>query len=258
MVDLCVEYIESGHCILFLGPNFALDSGGKKIHEQIKTHLQTSSFAEKLDFSYDNLFIFKESKPRAADKMRLNLELKKSYKNIKTHDIYNKIAAIPFSAIISCSPDDLIKRAHDEEQFDINFQYYSRKGVNSTANGEKKQATYLYNVFGFYDNEDSLITTYESFFKFIISILGDEQKLPLELRNRIAQAKIFVLMGFDLTKWYMPLLVHKIHSFKQEGNETTAMINKDNKVDDKTEKFLPVETIVLNGNSEPVINALFH
>ena len=67
----------------------------------------------------------------------------------------------------------------------------------------------LYNLFGSIADENSLITTYDAFFNFFISVIGEEHKLPLELQNRLTEANFFVFIGFDLTKWYIPLLMHK-------------------------------------------------
>lgn len=269
-IEICINYLEEGKCVLFLGPQFAMDEAGQKVHAHLKSYLQQTPFKDKLDFSYDNLFIFKNPKPRSGDKMRLNIQLKNKYQTLKPHEIYQLIPYIPFSAIISCSPDSYLKKAFKKVNQDIHFRYYSRKGAsNSTAesnsttesNGtipENPPLPFLYNVFGYITDEESLITTYESFFKFIISIMGEEQQLPLELRNHVADAKIILFMGFDMTKWYIPLLIHKLNSFNQNDYSATALINKDNKMDEKTEKFFPIEMLVLEGDSIPTIKTLYN
>lgn len=260
-IEICVNYLEEGKCVLFLGPQFAIDESGVKIHKHLKTHLQESTFKDQLDFSYDNLYIFKASKPRTGNKMRLNIELKKVYLSVKPNEIYQLIPHLPFSAIISCSPDHYLKEAFEKINLGIQFRYYSRKGAASSADtasgSQNNNAPFLYNVFGYIADEDSLITTYESFFRFIISIMGEEQQMPLELRNRIADAKVILFMGFDMTKWYIPLLVHKLNSFNKEGYSATAVINKDNTLDEKTEKFFPIEMLVLDGDSIPTVKTLY-
>ena len=192
-------------------------------------------------------------------KMLLNIELKKNYNEVAPHSVYNKIPSIPFSAIISCSPDIFLKKAFKENNLDSNFHYYSQKGATNENVNTDKSVSFLYNVFGYLNDEDSLITTYESFYKFIISIMGEEQQLPLELRNRIVDSKIFLFMGFDLTKWYVPLLIHKLNSYKQDQKDTdaTALINNDNTFNENTEQHFPLEMIVLNGDSIPTIDAIF-
>ncbi|MEL7533908.1 MAG: SIR2 family protein [Bacteroidota bacterium] len=254
-LELCVNYLSEGKCILFLGPQFAMDQEQKKIHENIRTHLQSSLFNDKLDFHYDNLYIFSQPKPRTGDKMRLHIELKKQYQKTEPHEIYDKLAEIPFSAVISCSADGFLKEAYERKEKPLHFCYFSRKGGTSEEPPELDMPI-LYNVFGYVGDEDSLITTYESFFRFIISMMGDEQQMPLELRNRIVEAKIFVFMGFDFSRWYIPLLVHKLTSFKGDDDSTTALVDQGNKLDEKSVSFYPIEMLVLDGESVNTVDQL--
>ncbi|MEM6346909.1 MAG: SIR2 family protein [Bacteroidota bacterium] len=254
-LELCVNYLSEGKCILFLGPQFAIDQEEAKVHEKIRTHLQSSSFKEKLDFHYDNLYIFNQPKPRTGDKMRLHIELKKQYQQAEPHQVYDKLAEIPFSAIISCSADGFLKDAYERKKKPLHFCYFSRKGGTSEEPAQPDMPI-LYNIFGYIRDEDSLITTYESFFRFIISVMGEEQQMPLELRNRIVEAKIFVFMGFDFSRWYIPLLVHKLNSFKGEESETTGLVDKGNVFDDKAASFYPIEMLVVEEESIDTIEAL--
>lgn len=260
-LDLCINYIEEGKCILFLGPQFAIDEKEQKVHQLVKDHLLQSAFKEKLDYSYDNMYVFRDPKPKTGDKMRLNIELKKVYQNISPHSLYDQLPFIPFSAIISCSPDHYLRDRFNRLNLPVQFQYFSRKG-NANPTAYQEEVPLLYNLFGSIEDEDSLITTYTSFYKFIISVMGEEQVLPLELRNRIAEAKIFVLMGFDLTQWYIPLLAHKINSFRKEEVDRgeihrTAMINMDNTIDDHCKRTFPIELMIVNGQTIPTVETIY-
>lgn len=254
-LDLCVNYLSEGKCILFLGPQFSMSQDKGKVHEQIKTHFQASPFKDKLDFHYDNLYIFSQPKPPTGDKMRLHIELKKQYQQIQAHESYDKLAEIPFSAIISCSPDSFLKDAYARKDKPLHFCYFSRKG-GTTEEPSQPDIPILYNIFGHIGDEDSLITTYESFFGFIISMMGEEQQMPLELRNRIVEAKIFVFMGFDFSRWYIPLLVHKLASFKGDDDNTTALVDQGNILDGKSASYYPIEMLILEGESVNTIEQL--
>lgn len=257
-IESCLTSISQDHCVLFLGPNFAIDADGNKIHELIESKLKDQGYGDKLDFNYENLYLFKNSDSKSLEKVKLNVTIKKLYQSLKPSDIYNKIASIPFSAIISCSPDKYLVEAHNRQEFDYNFQHYSRKGVGRNIKKHTPNATYIYNVFGDIEVEDSTINTYESFYKFVMSIMGDQQVLPPQLTDRIADANIFLFMGFDLTKWYMPLMVHKLHSFKQESGDTIAVLNLDNTFNEQTPNFLPLELAISDNNSEAVIATLYN
>lgn len=256
-LDLCLNYLEQGKCILLLGPRFALDTDGNLLHKKLKDHLRRTAFKDKLDLGFDNLFIFKDAKPSSIQKMQLNIELRNFFEKEEPHEIYQKIPYLPFEAVISCSPDLYLKQAFEEEKVPFFFQYYSHKGV--IVPQRKGDAPILFNVFGNIEIEDSLITTFENFFKFIISIIGDEQKIPVDLQNVIAKAKLLVFCGFDLTKWYIPLLVHKLNTFriKEETDLSVALINKDNFHQQDTGRFYPLDILIEEDESVPMIEQLY-
>ena len=84
----------------------------------------------------------------------------------------------------------------------------STKKRNSPDINRPSIATPLvYNFFGCIDEEDSLVITYDDLFDFLFSILGQNQRLPRELKNVIRSARIFLFLGFDFNKWYMKMLL---------------------------------------------------
>lgn len=214
-------------------------------------------FSKKLDYGFENLFIFKKNKPETVDKLRLNQKLKEIYSAVRPHPLYDRLAVMPFSAVISCSPDLMLKQAMEQKSIGANYYFYSPKG--NAGRRSIPDWPILFNVFGDIEVEDSLITTYADFFKFVISILGDEQQLPLDLKNAIASAKIFLFCGFDLTKWYIPLLVHKLHKYKEEsGNpDLSAIIDHDNKREKNIERYYPVQMLWLDDQNIVSIEELY-
>lgn len=141
--------------------------------------------------------------------------------------------------------------------FGVNYYFYSPKGDASQPG--VPDWPILFNVFGNAEKEDSLITTYADFFKFVISVLGDEQQIPLDLKNAIAQAKIFLFCGFDLTKWYIPLLIHKLHGYKEASGDTvlSAVVDHDNERENGVERFYPVQMIWLEDNNLATFDELY-
>lgn len=253
-LKLCINSIQDGKCILFLGPQFAMDKDNQKIHLSLKKHLkQQETFKSRLDFSYDNLFIFNTSKPKSVDRMRLNMEIKDFYQSKTPHPLYEKIPKIPFSAIVSCSPDVYLKDAFGKNN--VNFKYFSYKGTSPEKN-KNNTLPLLYNVFGCLNDKESLINTYEHFFQFFISIMGEEHQIPLELQNRLVDANFYVFIGFDMRKWYIPLLIHKLNSFKDSTDYSPALLNKDNITDESTPHQLPLELLISDAETEPFMNAL--
>ena len=251
--QLCLSAINQGNCILFLGPQFSMDNDGNKMFREIRKRMEGNSRFRDLDFGYDNLFIFKDKKPSSTNKMRLNMAIKNYYKTVQPHSIYSAFPQIPFSAIISLSPDLFIRDAFEADK--INFKYFSHKGNFETKEVDEKLPI-LYNLFGSIEDENSLITTYDNFFNFFISVIGEEHKLPLELQNRLTEANFFVFIGFDLTKWYIPLLMHKLSNFKNSEDDAPTLVNNDNVRDGLNENQLPLELMILEEDTVPILNTL--
>jgi len=251
--QLCLSAINQGNCILFLGPQFSMDADGNKMFQGLRKQLELNKRFKDLDFSYDNLFIFKDKKPSSADKMRLNMAIKDYYKNVQPHSTYSTFSKIPFSSIISLSPDLFIKNAFEADK--VNFKYFSHKGNIETKEVDTALPI-LYNLFGSIEDENSLITTYDNFFNFFISVIGEEHKLPLELQNRLTEANFFVFIGFDLTKWYIPLLMHKLTNFKNSEDDAPTLVNNDNVRIGLNENHLPLELMILEEDTVPILNTL--
>lgn len=257
-LSLCLPYLLDNKCILFLGPRFARNEQGQVIFEVAQQQLEASpQFSKKLDYGFENLFIFKKNKPETVDKLLLNQKLKEIYSAARPHPLYDRLALMPFSAVISCSPDLMLKQNMEQKGIGVNYYFYSPKG--NAGRRSIPDWPILFNVFGDVGVEDSLITTYADFFKFVISILGDEQQIPLDLKNAIASAKIFLFCGFDLTKWYIPLLVHKLHRYKEEsGNsDLSAIVDHDNKREKNVERYYPVQMLWLDDQNIVSIDELY-
>ncbi len=254
-VIISESYIEKGQCALFLGPRFAMDKDGKKIHEQLKDHLATTAF--KLDNRFDNLFIFTEPKPSGITRLRFNMELSDFYKSAQPHAVYDLIAQIPFKAIVSCSPDTYLKEAFDRRGVKVDFQYFSHKGNTD----EPTPGPIVYNLYGNIGNEDSLITTFDQFYTFVFSLLGDDQKIPLRLKSALADAKVLLFFGFDLAKWYIPLILRRLNNYADMNQDglISALISKEIEYnqDEIRLHFNQIDLVFMEEETLPFLNDLY-
>jgi hypothetical protein len=53
--------------------------------------------------------------------------------------------------------------------------------------------------------------------------LRAEQEFPLQLRDILGKASAFLFLGFDLTRWYIPLLVRKLNQFILNARPKTSV-----------------------------------
>ncbi|MEO8854314.1 MAG: SIR2 family protein, partial [Ginsengibacter sp.] len=133
------------------------------------------------------------------------------YESITPGDIFGKIAKMKFSAMVCFTQDTFLVKAFEENNIPYSFEYYSVKGTNPVP-PVPKEIPFIYNLYGKYDDTNSLITDYTTFYAFLFSIMGNNNFFSANLINKLSDAKVLVFLGFDLKEWYVPLLVTKIYN----------------------------------------------
>jgi len=163
-----------------------------------------------------------------------------------------KIANLPFRAIISCTPDLMLKKAFESQKLPYDFHYFGQKQPTI-----REDRTILYNLFGTAENEESLIVTYEDFYKFFVRLLGGDQQMPLALQYILQEAEFFMLLGFNLEKWYIPLIIRKLNEQKNLQEKTRfSVLTKDSQFKPETRFKLSTTFVVLNGDIQDILDSL--
>jgi hypothetical protein len=211
-----LDNIQRQKCILFLGSQFAETRDGTPIHQDL-TRFFKEQTPFQLDFEIDNLFLPKN--PEEVDPLTFHSYLNEYYRQIQPSPIFQQIAEIPFHLIISSTPDLILRDTFQQMGTPFDFEFYNKEGRFESKNIPTPDRPCLYNLFGNIEEIDSLILSYEDLYDFIISILGGDeqkQKLPVNLQNEIVSANAFVFLGFNMEKWYIKLLFHRL----EFGRET--------------------------------------
>lgn len=264
-----LEGIKMDNCVLILGPLFGMDAGGNKIQTNLRQKLINAGFP--LDDEFQNLFIAEQS----ADDWGITSKIITFYDNAVPHDIYNVVAKIKFNSILTFTQDVFLLNAFKKQKFEYNFKYFSSAG--SKQNEEinlgktelreneienKNKVPVIYNVFGYYKDSNSLIINYSSFYEFLFSILGEKKPFPLELITKLSESKVFVFLGFDLKKWYVPLLITKLYNLGRDiNNQRRPMaVSALNDTDTSNEEYVrwltryPLLIKFIEGNSQQFID----
>lgn len=197
--------------MLILGPEVPFLGSGETRQEALRRYLEIDDTDnEKLKYYVeDELFSF-SGLPQKDDTY---FEIIEFYKELKPDEIYSKIADIPFHAIISLSPDLILKKTFEHKGFRHQFgTYWKGNNITDELEEARKESPIIYNLLGSIQEEESLIFTYNDLFEFFESILS-KYPLPHEVRTAL-QANCFLLLGFRFDKWYLKLLMRilEIHS----------------------------------------------
>ncbi|MFK7968954.1 MAG: SIR2 family protein [Bacteroidia bacterium] len=202
-IDVIVDNIQNNHCIICLGPGIGLSSEGKLLHSGLVKYLQDVAKLG-VEPDLDDFIIFKDK----AAKTFFYTDLKKYYAQFaQPSDLHLKLAQIPGHAYINATPDHQLKDAFDNQGITRNYELFNKKRNSPDLDRPSTEVPLVYNFFGCIDEEDSLVITYDDLFDFLFSVLGQNQRLPRELKNTIRSGRIFLFLGFDFNKWYMKLLL---------------------------------------------------
>lgn len=220
-LDIALDHIRANRCVLFLGPCFGLDANGKKLHRHLRAFLQAEkkpgSDQPKFELvdEFDNLFVFRDLKTGKFTKDLMHRRMQDFYRQeVQPNALYRRVARIPFSVVLTCTHDLLLEEAFRQEEIPVSFQHYNQEKTPEDHLDE--MLPMLYNVFGNVADKNTVIDTYDGFSSFIINVLGGDTQLSINLKNALAEASMFLLLGFDLEAWYYPLVLRKLRSLAGE------------------------------------------
>lgn len=225
LVNTLNTYIASGSCVLLLGPLFGIDETNRKIHDVLKNLLTGPPNELKLDDEFDNLYISKSSD--GTQTPDLVTQVYTYYQDLQRNPIYDTILNIGFRAIITFTSDLLLHDANMEKNA-YDFFFFSSKSNQPLTDAIQpvlSRRPVIYNIFGNINDLNSLITDYDSLYDFLINMLKADQEFPLQLKNILSNAKAFLFLGFDLSKWYIPLLVRKLNQFILNGTRAKTSVS---------------------------------
>lgn len=211
--DLIAGTILEQKCILFIGPGVFGNDEFPRLEEWMADYLKKEpGDLVKKYYAEDSLFTFKD--PSAKTKATFALKKffqEKDFSHVK--ELYGKIASIPFSMIFTLTPDDLLQQVFDERKVNYNPDFYLKNQpprqvdtpITPTAG-----SPLIYNLFGFIQNRDSLVLTYDDLFDYLNSVLAEQSMHP-DIKQTIKKMENFIFLGISFDKWYMRLLLKMLY-----------------------------------------------
>jgi len=191
--DELARAIKFGNCILFIGPEISQDKNGNSLHRNFYRSISTSKakYDEKEDF-----FMPKSDK-------RLKSYMIEYYgsifhkENETAYALLEKVAQIPFSLVISATPDDTFHRILDNYNKKHTFLYYNETEQESPEPSPENPV--IYNFLGNPAETGKFIFTHQQFHDYINQ--KSKIKIPTEIEIKVQDAEHFLFIGFDFEKW---------------------------------------------------------
>lgn len=248
VINYLTNLVGKGKCVLILGPEFInIDTPGDVWQGSIHNYLAEKKFGDLFRddkdryIAEDGFWFFNGNEDRdLVARDNLLSTMAEFYGKLPLTPSYEKLAQLPFSMVVSLSPDTLIAQAVQERNRPFQLRKYSTAGfqdfgdpglddwgepleegdqpkkdapVSPAANGSaKKKPTLIYNLFGDYRYEDNLLFTFDNLFKFLDKIF-QHAAFP-QFKARIAEAGGFIFLGFSYDKWYLKLVFFLLNKFR--------------------------------------------
>ncbi len=227
--NFLINTLKDQKCVLLLGPELSHNEDGKLIHEALCDFIDVENNPNIVSYyNKDEFFLF----AGGMEKTLTYYEIKDFYaknSNFAT-DAYAQIAQLPFSLIISITPDNYLKQAFDNAGFEYEFLHYNKTKNPKDIPPPSPEKPVLYNLFGTIEEEESLILTHDDLFDFLEASIGNSG-LPTELKDTLNKADNLIFMGFGFDKWYMQLLLRILSRNKEKFK---LALNKELAKDAKT------------------------
>jgi hypothetical protein len=170
--------------------------------------IETSFFYER-----DNLFLFGDEKSKKLA-YKVVRDTARDEHWLSDEELLRQIVSIPFPLVLSLSSNRVVYEAFVryacEPQFDFCSPYQKSQGKPITE--PTGHNPLIYNLFGnVLERLDSPILDYFDLFQLLAKLLGNSDEIPSWLSRKLRDADSYVLLGFQLDRWYFQMLLHYLN-----------------------------------------------
>ncbi len=220
--DTLAQSIEDGEAVLVLGPDaipfYPASPENNPETESTFSQLSRSRVLELPDgqiqhfYARDNLFQFRDAAAKQSA-MKCVREAARDRAWLPDAELLRQIVQMPFAVVLSLNPDKYLYEAFVQYWREPQFDYFTTKSKPVIPNVQfpTSDKPLLYNLCGsVQDKLDSVVLDYYDLFEFLKSLLQDHN-IPEDLGNKLRDADRYILLGFDLERWYFQLFLHYIN-----------------------------------------------
>jgi hypothetical protein len=229
-----IFHIEKQQCLLFLGPEVLKIDNTSYQQSFLSQLVELQPTGVKYRNEKDGLLIFNSEDERNM----VDFVLAEARGKLAAPDftLLDKLAQIPFSAVLSVNADDFYFQKLKSWGYDADSSFF-RGRLHGNALLEKKptpDTPLVYNLFGSFEEHESMILDYTDLNKFLKSMMSlSESGLPTVVSDLLLDAKAFIFCGFEFNKWYSQLLLRLLTKGAQK-----KFVIKENALESASKTFL--------------------
>jgi hypothetical protein len=220
--DFFIDKIIEEKCVLVLGPDVFLRPDGQSQHSALMTDLDVNNNPlVRRYYDDDDFFLFDELHKRTL----ICHKIKRFYNEQEPLEDLMKLSEIPFHIILTVTPDKILHKAFDKNNFSYQTGFYKKNREPQPIKSPTRSLPLIYNLFGSIDNEESLILTHNDLYDYFKSIFS-HKSMPDKLKSQLSEIKNIIFLGVPFDKWYMQLLLREldIHQYNYGFTRFAAIL----------------------------------
>jgi hypothetical protein len=241
-LEKLAKVIAEDQCILFLGPGVLKISGtGKVFNDELADDLCQRlnngniycdpDQKENLTYLVQRLYKLPKTTPGEAGAIA-----KKKFNELKDNDqldtnVYRKLNKIPWKLIINANPDTILAELINEQNpnsclvrkysvsNNVDDKILVQQIINDMDEMDTKKKSFFYNLFGTFDEANSILYTEADFLEFISAVVNKAPHLHSYVTKMFDDKKHYLFLGFDFDQWYFKMLakVLKLHNKEERA-----------------------------------------
>lgn len=219
--DALILAIQTGECVLMLGPEASLEDSDNKLQtfsETLAKRLSDTPLIKDVvqtwginPFNLPQVSMCYSMKTGRTDLLALVRSFYQERCDL-TSDFHKSMASLPFYLIITLTHDRLLENALRTLKKDPNIDYYNFKGKKKdlVQMGTKENPLIFY-LYGITDDPQSLILTENDHLEFFKAIVSNNPPLPINIASELqSKNKSILFLGFGFRNWYLRILLHSL------------------------------------------------
>jgi len=219
------QSIADGEAVLILGPDaIPLYHAGKNDADPARRESNFSLLSRQaiqtapdigIQFFYerDHLFLFRDEMSKKAARKAVR-DVARSEHWLPDEELLRQIVAMPFHLVLSLSPDTFVRDAFTRHFQTPQFGFCSpyHKSAGEPIKEPDRSNPLVFNLCGnVLEKLDSPVLDYFDLFQLFIKLLGNSDEIPTWLGRKLREADTYILLGFQLDRWYFQLFLHYLN-----------------------------------------------
>lgn len=235
-VDKLVRRINTGDCVLFLGPDLFTGKDNASIYSSFskgKCELMKKSGIKYDEQQEDNIYYtvtryikgITEQEKKEEDVQTSTSTEKVAFasflkQNTLGNEMYKQLAKLPFCLTINANPDNYLHQLQQMQPIEnrkYHFGYYDFMVDNNEARAEKTLPSEIdlnnfvvYNVYGDAANVRSVILNESDFIAYSRQVNLTGNGMPTVIKNFIKTGKVCLFLGFKYDSWPLKILLQSL------------------------------------------------